>query len=66
MTRDQALRAHTTNAAWQLFSEHEVGALAPGLFADFIVIDRDPVVVPPEDLAMTVVRATYLAGSRVV
>ncbi|WP_341976661.1 amidohydrolase [Microbacterium sp. LWO13-1.2] len=66
VTRDQALRAHTTNAAWQLFSEHEVGALAPGLFADFIVIDRDPVVVPPEDLAMTVVRATYLAGSRVV
>lgn len=29
VTRDQALLAHTVNAAWQLFSEHEVGALAP-------------------------------------
>ncbi|MGO2518706.1 MAG: amidohydrolase family protein, partial [Microbacterium sp.] len=49
-------------AAWQLFSEHEVGALAPGLFADFIVVDRDPLAVAAEELAETVVRATYVAG----
>lgn len=66
VTREQALAAHTTNAAWQLFSEHEVGALAPGLFADFLVVDRDPLTVPPEALAQTVVRATYLNGARVV
>ena len=66
VTRAQALSAHTGNAAWQLFSEHEVGALAPGLFADFLVIDRDPLTVSPEQLAHTVVVATYLGGIRVV
>ena len=65
VTRAQALAAQTTNAAWQLFSEHEVGALAPGLFADFIVVDRDPVTVDAAALITTVVRATYLAGTRV-
>lgn len=65
VTRAQALAAQTTNAAWQLFSEHEVGALAPGLFADFIVVDRDPATVSPEALAETAVRATYLAGNAV-
>ena len=65
VTREQALRAHTRNAAWQLFSEHEIGALAPGLFADFLVVDRDPVTVPAEELAATVVQATYVSGARV-
>lgn len=63
--RADTLRAHTANAAWQLFSEHEVGALSPGLFADFAVLDRDPVAVPAEELAATEVLATYLAGRRV-
>jgi predicted amidohydrolase YtcJ len=65
VTRQQALHAHTGNAAWQLLSDHEVGALAPGLFADFIVLDRDPVTVPAEELAETRVRATYVGGVRV-
>lgn len=65
-TREQALLAHTANAAWQLFSEHEVGVLSPGLYADFIVVDRDPVTTSADDLAGTVVLATYLAGDRVV
>src|SRR5690606_4846439 len=65
VTREQALRAHTRNAAWQLHSEHEIGALAPGLFADFLVVDRDPVTVPAEELAATMVQATYVSGVRV-
>ena len=62
VARAEALAAQTSNAAWQLFSEHEVGALAPGLFADFIVVDRDPVTVTAAELAETVVQQTYLAG----
>lgn len=65
VTREQALLAHTVNAAWQLFSDHEVGALAPGLLADFIVVDRDPLTVSAEGLAETQVMATYVSGSRV-
>lgn len=64
VTREQALLGHAVNAAWQLFSEHEIGALCEGLFADFIVVDRDPLSVTPDELAETVVRAAYLAGVR--
>lgn len=66
VTREQALLAHTANAAWQLFSDHEVGTLAPGLLADFIVVDRDPLAVSAEELAATRVTATYVGGIRVV
>lgn len=66
VTREQSLAAHTENAAWQLFSEHEVGLLAPGLLADFIVVDRDPVTVPADELAATRVSATFVGGARVV
>jgi len=65
VTRAQALAAQTMNAAWQLFSEHEVGSLAPGLFADFIVVDRDPVTVTADELAETMVTATYVSGTKV-
>lgn len=65
VSRAQALAAHTTNAAWQLFSEHEVGSLAPGLFADLVVLDRDPLTVPAEELAEAVVREVHLGGRRV-
>ena len=64
VSRTQALAAHTTNAAWQLFSEHEVGSLTPGLFADLIVLDRDPLTVPAEELAEAEVREVHLGGRR--
>jgi len=61
-TRADALRAHTTNAAWQLFSEHEIGCLAPGLYADLTVLDRDPRSVDPEELAEAAVVTTVVGG----
>lgn len=65
VARADALKAHTENAAWQLMSEHEVGTLAVGRFADFIVVDRDPTSVDSESLGDTQVLATYLAGEQV-
>ena len=65
VTREQALFAQTVNAAWQLFSEEEVGSLATGRFADFIVVDRDPRTVSSEALADTVVLQTYVGGRRI-
>jgi hypothetical protein len=56
------LRAHTSNAAWQLRSEHEIGSLAPGLRADFAVIDVDPRSAAPEVLAEARVLATAVDG----
>lgn len=62
VTRHDALRAHTENAAWQLFSEHEIGALRPGLFADFTVLDVDPRRCDPEVLATAPVLGSAVAG----
>ena len=39
---DQAIRAHTSDAAWQLRLEDEIGTLELGKLADLVVLDRDP------------------------
>ena len=38
----QALRAETIDSAYQLFSDHEVGSITAGKFADFVVLARSP------------------------
>ncbi len=38
----QALKAHTIDAAWQVFQEDRLGSLEPGKFADLVVLDRNP------------------------
>jgi imidazolonepropionase-like amidohydrolase len=42
MTPEQALRTATTNAAELLGKENELGAVAPGYFADLVAVDGDP------------------------
>ena len=39
---DQAIRAHTVDAAWQIRMEDMIGTLEPGKKADLVVLDRDP------------------------
>ncbi len=62
VSRRDSLRAHTSAAAWQLRSEHEIGALSPGLCADFAVINVDPRTAAPEALAEARVLATSVDG----
>src|SRR5437016_6834690 len=42
MTPEQALRTATTNAAALLGKEKELGAVAPGYFADMVAVEGDP------------------------
>ena len=42
MTPEQALRTATTNAAELLGKERELGAVAPGYFADLVAVEGDP------------------------
>ncbi|SLH10065.1 Amidohydrolase family protein [Mycobacteroides abscessus subsp. abscessus] len=63
ITLDQALRAQTLDAAYQLFADDITGSLTPGKYADLVVLDRDPYDVDPAELPAIEVHATYLAGT---
>ncbi|HEY0805531.1 MAG TPA: amidohydrolase [Pseudonocardiaceae bacterium] len=65
LTVEQAIKAQTIDAAWQLFSEDIVGSLEVGKYADLVVLSADPRSVPPEEIADLEVRATFLAGRQV-
>ena len=60
-----ALRAMTLDAAWQCHSDHEVGSLEASKFADFVVLDKDPLTVAPETLGSIQVLETWVGGEQV-
>ena len=60
-----ALRAMTIDAAWQCHSDHEVGSLEVGKFADFVVLDQDPLTIAPEGLGSIEVLQTWVGGAQV-
>jgi predicted amidohydrolase YtcJ len=65
MTRDEALKAMTIWAAYAAFQEKDMGSLAPGKFADFVVLDRDIMRVPESEILGTRVLSTWLGGKLV-
>ncbi|MGE2724523.1 amidohydrolase [Mycolicibacterium pulveris] len=65
LTVEQAIRAQTIDAAYQLFADDAVGSLEVGKYADLVVLSGDPRAVPPESIADLEVRATFLAGTQV-
>jgi len=65
LTLGQALHAFTRGAAYAGFAEQKIGALEPGKWADFILVDRDPTKVDAQSLARTEVLETWVAGKKV-
>jgi len=65
LTPAEALRGFTADAAWAGFMENEVGRLAPGLRADFVLLDADPLTVPARRLPDIKVLSTWIDGGRV-
>jgi predicted amidohydrolase YtcJ len=65
LTLDQAFAAFTTGAAFANSAETFSGTLDTGKWADFIILDRDPFTIAPEDLWKVQVRETWLAGVKV-
>jgi predicted amidohydrolase YtcJ len=65
VTREQGWAGFTTGAAWAGFAETLIGRLAPGMRADFIIVDRDPMLASPADLRGTQVLETWVGGARV-
>ena len=65
VTKEQAWAAFTSGGAYAGFGEERFGGLRPGLRADFIVVDRDPVEATPEALRQTRVLQTWVGGEQV-
>jgi predicted amidohydrolase YtcJ len=63
LTAEQALVATCRTPAWLSGDEHRRGRLLPGFYADLVVLDRDPVACPPEELPEIEVVATMLGGN---
>ncbi len=66
LSLDEALQAHTINAAWQQKRDHEIGSIEVGKLADLVLLNTDPHTVDPARLQdVMMVRGTWLAGRRV-
>ncbi|NPA30366.1 MAG: amidohydrolase family protein, partial [Chloroflexi bacterium] len=53
LTLAEALAAYTVGPAYAAFREHDLGRLAPGYWADLMVLPHDPFALPPEALLET-------------
>ena len=62
MTREQALRSYTLDAAYAAFEDHVKGSLTPGKLADIVVLSADIMSVPEEELRNTKVVYTIVGG----
>ncbi len=62
LSRIAVLRAATINAAYELHEDDATGSLEAGKCADLIVLDRDPLKVPAEEIAATKVIETVVGG----
>jgi predicted amidohydrolase YtcJ len=62
LTVEQALVASTVNPAWLSGEEHSRGKLVPGYRADLVVLTRDPLECPRDELETIEVVATMVGG----
>ena len=65
VTREEAWRGFTSDGAYAGFAEAKFGRLGVGQKADFIIVDRDPMLAAPRDLRATQVLETWIDGRRV-
>jgi predicted amidohydrolase YtcJ len=62
---EQALTLYTRNGAYAGFEEDRKGALEPGKLADFIVVDRNVLAIPADELKDVKVLQTFVGGRSV-
>jgi predicted amidohydrolase YtcJ len=65
VSREAALAAFTSDAAFAGFAEGRFGRLVPGERADFLLVDRDPLLASPDEIRQTKVIEVWIGGRRV-
>ena len=65
LSREETLKGMTIWAAFSNFEENEKGCIEPGKFADFVILDKDIMKVPVEEIPAMKANATYLGGKKV-
>ncbi|MBD1395890.1 amidohydrolase [Pontibacter sp. JH31] len=65
LSREEAMRGMTIWAAKAAFEEKEKGSIAPGKFADFVIVDRDLMTIAPDQMRGLQVLRTYVNGKQV-
>ncbi|MBA3884435.1 MAG: amidohydrolase [Acidobacteria bacterium] len=62
MNRLEALKSYTINAAYAAFEEKTKGTLEPGKYADMVVLSKDILTIPEDEIPATEVRYTIVGG----
>jgi len=65
LTREQALTALTINVARQMFIEDERGSIKAGKYADFLLVNKDVLSCPVNEIHEAKPAATYFEGRKV-
>jgi predicted amidohydrolase YtcJ len=63
ITREQALHMYTMGSAWMQFSEKERGSLEAGKLADLVVIDKDYLTCPEDEIRNIAPVLTMVGGN---
>jgi len=62
MSREQALKSYTLNAAYGVFQEDVKGSIEVGKYADFTLLDQDILTIPDNKILQTKIMGTIVGG----
>ncbi|HET8855554.1 MAG TPA: amidohydrolase [Salinimicrobium sp.] len=65
LSREETLKGMTIWAAYGNFEEDEKGSIEPGKYADFVILDRNIMEVPENEIPTTEVLGTFIGGEKV-
>lgn len=61
----EGLKAMTIYAAWQIKMEDKIGSIKKGKYADFVIVDENPLETPANELENIQILKTYVHGNEV-
>jgi predicted amidohydrolase YtcJ len=64
MTREEALRSYTLHNAYAIFEENVKGSITPGKLADIVVLSKDIMTIPEEEIPTARVDITIVGGRK--